>query len=118
MQRVVVVGGGIMGNGIAQVIATAGLDVTLVDISAAALDLDVKRRMLAQLDEALRDDVVIASNTSQFSISLLAAATSRPDRVIGSHWFNPPPVMQLIEIIRGVETSDSTLATTVSLAER
>jgi 3-hydroxybutyryl-CoA dehydrogenase len=118
MQRVVVVGGGIMGNGIAQVVATAGLDMTLADISAAALDLDVKRRVLAQLDEALRDDVIIASNTSQFSISLLAAATKRPDRVIGSHWFNPPPVMQLIEIIRGVETSDSTLATTVSLAGR
>ena len=169
MQRVVVVGGGIMGNGIAQVVATAGLDVTLVDVAADALDrarariekslarsvkaerlssadadavlarlsfateidadadhaietvvedLDVKRRVLAQLDEALRDDVIIASNTSQFSISLLAAATKRPDRVIGSHWFNPPPVMQLIEIIRGVETSDETLATTVSLAER
>ena len=169
MQRVVVVGGGIMGNGIAQVVATAGLDVTLVDISADALararariekslarsvkagrmaseeadatlarlsfsteidteadhaietvveDLDVKRRVLAQLDEALREDVVLASNTSQFSISLLAAATSRPDRVIGSHWFNPPPVMALIEIIRGVETSDATLATTVALAKR
>ena len=172
MQRVVVVGGGIMGNGIAQVVAHSGLDVTLVDISEAALekarsrisrslersvkagklaqdeasatlarlstatelgeaaatadhaietvveDLEIKRGVLAQLDEACRDDVVIASNTSQFSISTLGAATGRPDRVIGSHWFNPPPVMQLIEIIRGVETSDSTLATTVSLAER
>jgi 3-hydroxybutyryl-CoA dehydrogenase len=169
MKRVVVVGGGIMGNGIAQVVATAGLEVTLVDVAAAALerarariekslarsvkaermasqdadatlarltfsteidteadhaietvveDLDVKRNVLAQLDEALRDDVIIASNTSQFSISLLAAATSRPDRVIGSHWFNPPPVMALIEIIRGVETSDATLATTVELAKR
>lgn len=169
MQRVVVVGGGIMGNGIAQVVASSGLEVTLVDISEEALekarsritkslersvrgeritqadadatlarltfsteldesadhaietvveDLDVKRSVLAQLDEALRDDVIIASNTSQFSISTLGAATKRPDRVIGSHWFNPPPVMQLIEIIRGVETSDETLATTVSLAER
>jgi 3-hydroxybutyryl-CoA dehydrogenase len=172
MQRVVVVGGGIMGNGIAQVVAHSGLDVTLVDISEAALekarsrisrslersvkagklaqdeasatlarlstatelgeaaatadhaietvveDLEIKRGVLAQLDEACRDDVVIASNTSQFSISTLGAATGRPDRVIGSHWFNPPPVMQLIEIIRGVETSDETLATTVALAER
>jgi 3-hydroxybutyryl-CoA dehydrogenase len=169
MKRVVVVGGGIMGNGIAQVVATAGLDVTLVDISPDALDrarariekslarsvkaeritaqdadatlarltfateidadadhaietvvedLEVKRKVLAALDEALRDDVIIASNTSQFSISLLAAATKRPDRVIGSHWFNPPPVMQLIEIIRGVETSDETLAATVELAAR
>jgi 3-hydroxybutyryl-CoA dehydrogenase len=172
MNRVVVVGGGIMGNGIAQVVATAGLSVTLVDIDEAALekarvrierslarsvkaerltqadadaslarlstttdlagaaaeadhaietvveDLDVKRGVLRALDEALRDDVVIASNTSQFSISTLAAATSRPDRVIGSHWFNPPPVMALIEIIRGIETSDATLATAVELAER
>ena len=169
MQRVVVVGGGIMGNGIAQAVASSGLEVTLVDISEEALekarsritkslersvrgeritqadadatlarltfsteldesadhaietvveDLDVKRSVLAQLDEALPHDVIIASNTSQFSISTLGAATKRPDRVIGSHWFNPPPVMQLIEIIRGVETSDETLATTVSLAER
>src|SRR5690606_28109364 len=87
-------------------------------IETVVEDLDVKRSVLAQLDEALRDDVIIASNTSQFSISTLGAATKRPDRVIGSHWFNPPPVMQLIEIIRGVETSDETLATTVSLAER
>jgi 3-hydroxybutyryl-CoA dehydrogenase len=87
-------------------------------IETVVEDLDVKRKVLAQLDEALRDDVIIASNTSQFSISLLAAATSRPDRVIGSHWFNPPPVMALIEIIRGVETSDATLATTVELAKR
>ena len=54
----------------------------------------------------MSEDVILASNTSQFSISTLAAATQRPDRVIGSHWFNPPPVMALIEIIRGVETSD------------
>jgi 3-hydroxybutyryl-CoA dehydrogenase len=61
---------------------------------------------------------VIASNTSQFSITALAAATKRPDRVIGSHWFNPPPVMDLIEVVRGVETSDATLALALELVGR
>jgi 3-hydroxybutyryl-CoA dehydrogenase len=80
--------------------------------------LDVKCDVLARLDAACRDDVVLASNTSQFSISRLAAATGRPDRVIGSHWFNPPPVMGLIEVVRGVETSDETLAVALDLAGR
>ena len=62
--------------------------------------------------------MILASNTSQFSISALGAATGRPDRVIGSHWFNPPPVMDLIEIVRGVETSDATLQAALELAER
>jgi 3-hydroxybutyryl-CoA dehydrogenase len=168
IRRVVVVGAGIMGNGIAQVAAAAGLEVTLVDLRAEALEqalarierglgrsgldadavaaalarvatstdleasaadadhaietvvenLDVKRDVLARLDAVCCDDVVLASNTSQFSISTLAAATGRADRVIGSHWFNPPPLMDLIEVIRGVETSDATLATTLALAAR
>jgi 3-hydroxybutyryl-CoA dehydrogenase len=172
VQKVVIVGGGLMGNGIAQVVASAGLEVTLVDVAEAALakaaerierslarsvqagrlsqvdadgarariatttdldaaapaadhaietvveDVDVKREVLARLDALCRDDVILASNTSQFSISTLAAATSRPDRVIGSHWFNPPPVMDLIEVVRGVETSDATLAATLELARR
>ena len=73
-------------------------------------DIDVKSGVLARLDAVCREDVVFASNTSQFSISRLAAATARPDRVVGSHWFNPPPMMDLIELVRGVQTSDSTLA--------
>ena len=172
IDRVVVVGGGTMGNGIAQVVAQSGLEVTVVDIDDDALerartridkslarfvkserlsqedaeatrsriamstdlgaaaeaadhaietvieDLDVKRDVLKRLDAACRDDVIFASNTSQFPISALAAATSRPDRVIGSHWFNPPPMMDLIEVIRGVATSDETLEATLALAER
>jgi 3-hydroxybutyryl-CoA dehydrogenase len=172
IEHVVIVGGGVMGNGIAQVVAQAGLRVTLVDISDEALegargrigksldrlvarerlsageaaavmsriatttdleaaaadadhaietvveDLAVKEDVLRRLDAACRDDVILASNTSQFSISRLAAATGRPDRVIGSHWFNPPVVMNLIEVIRGVETSDETLAATLELACR
>jgi 3-hydroxybutyryl-CoA dehydrogenase len=79
---------------------------------------DVKCDVLRRADAAAREDVILASNTSQFSISRLAAATERPDRVIGSHWFNPPARMELIEIVRGLDTSDATLATTVELAQR
>jgi 3-hydroxybutyryl-CoA dehydrogenase len=79
---------------------------------------DVKCDVLRRADAAAREDVILASNTSQFSISRLAAATGRPDRVIGSHWFNPPARMELIEIVRGLDTSDATLATTVELAQR
>jgi 3-hydroxybutyryl-CoA dehydrogenase len=79
-------------------------------------DLGAKTDVLGRLDELCRPEVVLASNTSQISISRLAAATGRPDRVIGSHWFNPPPVMRLIEIVRGVETSDATLQTALDLA--
>src|ERR1700744_6377840 len=81
-------------------------------------DIDAKRDLFRRLDEVCRDDVVLASNTSQFAISKIASATKRPDRVIGTHWFNPPPVMRLIEVIRGLETSDETLATVLELARR
>jgi 3-hydroxybutyryl-CoA dehydrogenase len=80
--------------------------------------IDAKTDVLRRLDGVCRDDVVFASNTSQFPISQLAAATNRADRVVGSHWFNPPPVMKLIEIVRGLETSDETLQTAVDLAHR
>jgi 3-hydroxybutyryl-CoA dehydrogenase len=100
-------------------------DSTDLDASAAAADhvietvpedLDLKRDVLRRVDSAAKADVIIASNTSQFSISQLAAATARPDRVIGTHWFNPPPLMGLIEVIRGVATSDETLGATLGLA--
>ena len=87
-------------------------------IETVVEDIDVKAGVLARLDAVCREDVVFASNTSQFSISRLAAATARPDRVIGSHWFNPPPMMDLIELVRGVQTSDETLAAALELAER
>ena len=81
-------------------------------------DLETKVSVLRLLDEICDGSVVFASNTSQFSISELAAATGRPDRVIGSHWFNPPAVIPLIEIVRGIETSDATLEVAASLARR
>jgi 3-hydroxybutyryl-CoA dehydrogenase len=171
IKNVVVVGGGVMGNGIAQVVATSGLNVTVVDINEAALeqtrtrigksldrfvkkdrmtqadadgvlaristttdleaagagadhaietvveDFAIKSGVLQRLDAVCKESVILASNTSQFSITSLAAATGRPDRVIGSHWFNPPPLMKLIELVRALQTSDETLATTVALAE-
>jgi 3-hydroxybutyryl-CoA dehydrogenase len=80
--------------------------------------IDAKTDVLRRLDAVCREDVVFASNTSQFPISQLAAATKRPDRVVGSHWFNPPPAMKLIELVRGLETSDETLQTAVDLAHR
>lgn len=172
INRVAVVGGGIMGRGIAQVVAQAGFDTVLVDVSQAALDdarariakslarivaadkltqddadatldrietstdldtaakgadhvieavtedLDLKRELFARLDQACAADAILATNTSQFSVTSIAAATSRPDRVIGTHWFNPPPMMRLIEVVRGEQTSDETLQTTLDLAAR
>jgi 3-hydroxybutyryl-CoA dehydrogenase len=172
IERVAVIGGGVMGNGIAQVIAGAGLQVTIVDIGEEQLqasiariekslarfvksgrlddqgaadlrarietstdleaaagaaqhvvetvveNLDVKQEVLGRLDAACDPAVVFASNTSQFSISRLAAATGRPDRVVGSHWFNPPPMMDLIELVRGVATSDATIGVAQGLADR
>ncbi|MFY9928026.1 MAG: 3-hydroxyacyl-CoA dehydrogenase family protein [Streptosporangiaceae bacterium] len=169
---VVVGGGGQMGNGIGQVAAASGFDVTLVDVSDTALDrglgriekslarlvkagklsedeaaatrgritvstdldaagaqadhviesiiedIDAKRDAFRRLDEVCRAEVVLASNTSQFAISKIASATKRPDRVIGTHWFNPPPVMRLIEVVRGLETSDETTAVVLDLARR
>lgn len=167
----VVGGGGQMGNGIAQVAASAGLEVTVIDVDQAAVDrgvgrierslgrlvkagkldqsaadatrgrittstdveaaaaadhvvesivedVDAKRELFRRLDEICRDEVILASNTSQFAISKIAAATQRPDRVIGTHWFNPPPVMRLIEVIRGVQTSDETVQTILDLSHR
>lgn len=160
---VVAGGGGVMGSGIAQVVASSGLSVTIVEVDEAAIerglgrisrslekagadvdpvlaritsstsleeagasadhvietvieDIEAKADVLRRLDAVCRDDVVFASNTSQFPITRLASFTGRPDRVVGSHWFNPPARMKLIEVIRGLETSDETLETALALA--
>lgn len=81
-------------------------------------DLPTKIEVLRRADASCPSHVVFASNTSQFAISKLGAASGRPDRLIGSHWFNPPPVMCLIEVVRGIETSDETLRVTLDLADR
>jgi 3-hydroxybutyryl-CoA dehydrogenase len=86
-------------------------------IEAVSENLELKRRLFAQLDAAAPAATILASNTSSISITLLGAQTKRPDRVIGMHFMNPVPVMKLIEVIRGLDTSDETAAAVNGLAE-
>jgi 3-hydroxybutyryl-CoA dehydrogenase len=170
VERVAVVGGGTMGNGIAHVCAQGGRDVRLIDVSPEVLqravqtiarnldrqlekgsltaeerqqvldrvrtvtsleegvaDVDLvveavpetpslKHELFRRLDTAAPAAAILASNTSSISITEIAARTSRPDRVIGMHFMNPVPVMQLVEVIRGLATSDDTARTVVELA--
>ncbi|MHC8321084.1 3-hydroxybutyryl-CoA dehydrogenase [Pseudomonas sp. GB2N2] len=169
LQHIGVIGAGTMGNGIAQVCALAGFNVTLIDISESALqkalatvgknldrqiakealtpeqklaaldkirtstdysslhhaqlvieaateNLDLKLRVLQQIAAQVGADCVIASNTSSLSITQLAASVSQPERFIGLHFFNPVPVMGLIEVIRGLQTSDATHALALDMA--
>jgi 3-hydroxybutyryl-CoA dehydrogenase len=163
IERVLVVGAGQMGGGIAQVVAASGRDVALHDAQPGATDraLAAMERSLAKLaekggpapadvlarievvgelvdadllieavveDAAVKEDVfrradaslpehaILASNTSSIPIGSLAAVTRRPERVIGMHFFNPVPVLRLVEVIRAAATSDETAAAVVSLA--
>jgi len=169
LQHIGVIGAGTMGNGIAQVCAAAGFNVTLIDISESALqkavatvgknldrqvakatlteeqkhaaldkirtstdysslqsvqlvieaateNLDLKLRVLQQIAAQVGTECVIASNTSSLSITQLAASISQPERFIGLHFFNPVPVMGLIEVIRGLQTSDATHALALDMA--
>ena len=171
IQRLGVIGAGLMGNGIAHVAALAGLPVVLLDVDAAALEKalatitknlerqagkgaipagakeaavarittgtdyalfadcdlvieaatereEVKLAILRTLCPVLRPDALIATNTSSIPITRLAAATDRPGRFIGMHFFNPVPMMKLVEIIRGLATEDATFETVRALAER
>ena len=162
-ERVLVVGAGQMGSGIAQVVAASGRRVVLHDpfpgavdrglagmrtslerleakggapaaevlarvtvspelvpadllIEAISEDAAAKEGLFRAADAILPLDAVLASNTSSIPITSLAAATSRPERVIGMHFFNPVPVLRLVEVIRGLETSDETAAAIVQLA--
>jgi 3-hydroxybutyryl-CoA dehydrogenase len=87
-------------------------------VEAATEKLDLKIALLRKCDAALAPGKWLASNTSSISLTRLAASTSRPDRVIGMHFMNPPPLMKLVEIVRAVQTSDETYAITRALAER
>jgi 3-hydroxybutyryl-CoA dehydrogenase len=171
VKKVVVVGGGTMGNGIAQVFATCGFDVELVDakpefveraigaigksldrvakkqewpadkapgilkrihggtsldvakgadlvIEAVTEDFAVKKQIFLTLDSVAPANCILASNTSSISITEIAAVTKRPEQVIGMHFMNPVPVMQLVEIIRGLATTDATYALTEDLSKR
>ncbi len=156
-----IIGAGTMGSGIAQVSATAGFKIILVDVTGAAVDkgvatvvrnldrlvakgkmsaaekdaavgritgstaydalrpadivieaaienFELKVKILKQIDPLVRPDAIVASNTSSVSITKLASAISHPDRFIGMHFFNPVPVMALVEVVRGLQTSDAT----------
>ena len=169
--RVAVIGAGTMGNGIVQVMAQAGLPVTMIDVSERALELGyssiernlqrsvergrlneddrqlalslieratqfehvrdvdvvieavteniaIKREVFERLDELAADNALLASNTSSISITALAAVTSRPQNVVGMHFFNPVPLMKLVEVVRGLGTSDETAQAVTELAER
>jgi 3-hydroxybutyryl-CoA dehydrogenase len=87
-------------------------------IEAVVEDLGAKLDVFRRLDELVRPEVVFASNTSSLPITDLAAATKRPDQVIGMHFFNPPPVMRLLELVRGLTTSDRTVAFGRAMGER
>jgi 3-hydroxybutyryl-CoA dehydrogenase len=87
-------------------------------IEAASENVTLKKDIFIALDRITRRDVILASNTSSISITRIAGFTQRPDRVIGMHFFNPVPVMNLIELIRGMDTSDETFSLTRSLSEK
>jgi len=164
IKHLFVVGAGTMGNGIAQVAASSGYEVTCMDVQPAALEKargtiakstakllekgtitdqqkagvdsirftssyeslpsadfvieaatenpELKLKIFKELDLSARDEVILASNTSSISITKIAAATKRPAKVIGMHFMNPVPLMKLVEIIKGLATSDETLQTT------
>ena len=85
-------------------------------VEAVVENVNVKKTVLSELEDVVSDDTVLASNTSTISITELATATTKPERVCGMHFFNPVPLMPLVEVIRGKKTSDETIATTVSYA--
>lgn len=87
-------------------------------VEAATENEALKKKLFQGLDEALPADAILATNTSSISITRIAAATKRPSSVIGMHFMNPVPVMKLVEIIRGAQTSDETYAATKALSER
>ena len=87
-------------------------------IEAATENVATKREIFQALDQVCRGWVVLATNTSSISITAIGAAVTRPERVIGMHFMNPPPLMKLVEIIRGLATGDATYETTRALAER
>ena len=87
-------------------------------IEAVIEDLDLKKKVFKELDELCRPGVVLASNTSSMSLTEIAAATKRPDKVCGMHFFNPVPMMRLVEVIRGYFTNNETVAITTDFAKR
>jgi len=92
----------------------AGSDIV---IEAVIEDMNLKKEVFQELDKICRPEIVLATNTSSMSITAIAAATSRPEKVCGMHFFNPAQIMRLVEVVRGLKTSDETIATARALAE-
>jgi 3-hydroxybutyryl-CoA dehydrogenase len=87
-------------------------------IEAAVEDVEIKCQLFSRLDQIAPKKAILASNTSSISLTKIAAATSRPDKVIGMHFFNPVPLMKLLEVIRGIATSDETTQTIIEVGKR
>ncbi len=100
------------------VIDLAALGACEVVVEAAPEDLDLKRNLFRQLDEMCAEGAILASNTSSLSVTGLAGVTRHPERVVGMHFFNPAPVMPLVEVVRGDRTSDQVASSAVELARR
>jgi 3-hydroxybutyryl-CoA dehydrogenase len=98
---------------------TTDLPESLIDaqyvIEAVPENLELKRKIFAEIDRLAPDEAILATNTSELSIASIAGVTHRPDRVIGTHWFFPPQIMKLIEVVTADETSPATLETTLEL---
>ncbi|MBP2405215.1 3-hydroxyacyl-CoA dehydrogenase family protein [Streptomyces syringium] len=105
---------------LARITATTDLDAAAdadIVVEAVFEDVDTKREIFRTLDGLVKDETVLASNTSAIPITKIAAATQRPERVVGTHFFSPVPMMQLCELVRGYKTSDETLAIAREFAE-
>jgi 3-hydroxybutyryl-CoA dehydrogenase len=87
-------------------------------VEAVIEDINLKKSVFKELDAVCRPDVILSTNTSSMSITEIAASTKRPDKICGMHFFNPVPLMKLVEIIRGFATSDQTMATATALAKK
>jgi 3-hydroxybutyryl-CoA dehydrogenase len=107
----------------------AGMGITMVTnlesvpaadlvIEAATENPELKHKLFAELDRLARPEVILASNTSSISLTKIGAATQRPDKVVGMHFFNPVPLMRLVEVIRGLATSDETTAVAIDISRR
>lgn len=92
-------------------------DCTLI-VEAATENFEIKKKIFETLDNVCSPEAILSSNTSSISITKIAGVTKRPDKVIGMHFFNPVPLMKLVEVIRGIATSDETYATVKALSER
>ncbi|HKL42381.1 MAG TPA: 3-hydroxybutyryl-CoA dehydrogenase [Clostridia bacterium] len=102
---------------------TASTDINLLSdvglvVEAAIENMKIKKDIFKELDDVCSEEAILATNTSSLSITEIATATNRPDRIIGMHFFNPVPVMKLVEVINGLATSEETKETIVALAEK